>query len=258
MKTAVCISGQPRFFDVGYHFINQNIIKPNDCDVFLHAWYDKSKNNKEYSCASWNEGMSDCSHNDTDKFLLEMYQPKLHLFEPEHESFPTPRDIEEYKTKNTTDSTANIIFSMFNSICKSIQLKEQYEKENDFTYDCVVRLRYDCAVIDPMNLEDISKHNDFKNSIYYCDVIRNPNVMCDYFNFGNSENMNKYAEIFDNLDSYWNEDKAVMCGEEMLTYHITKHHKMNAVGLPISTLLIRDRELKNQNFGRVYSQWAVK
>ena len=254
MKTAVCISGQPRFFDIGQHFIYNNIIKPNDCDVFLHAWYDKNKPGSPYSCASWNEGMSDVSGEETDRILLEMYQPKLYTFEPEYKSFPTPRDIEEYETKNTTDATANIIFSMFDSICKSIKLKEKYEKENDFTYDCVVRLRYDCAVIDSIDFSGISKHQDFANSIYYCDVIRNPNVMCDYFNFGSSKNMDKYAEIFDNLDSYWNEDKALLCGEEMLTYHIRQHHKFNTIGLPISTLLIRDRELKNQNFGRVYPQ----
>ena len=185
MKTAVCISGQPRFFDVGQHFIYNNIIKPNDCDVFLHAWYDKDKNKpgSPYSCASWNEGMSDVSGEETDS---------------------------------------------------------------------VVRLRYDCAVIDSVDFSDISQHEDFENSIYYCDVINNPKVMCDYFNFGSSKSMDKYAEIFDNLDSYWNEDNIMFCGEELLTHHIRQHHKLNTIGLPISTLLVRDRELKNQNFGRVY------
>ena len=254
MKTAVCISGQPRFFDLGYSYINENILKNNDCDVFLHAWYDKSKVGSPYSCASWNEGMSDVSCEETDKILLELYQPKLYTFEPEFELFPTPREIAEYESKNTTGTSANITFSMFNSICKSIKLKEQYEKENNFTNDCVVRLRYDYTVITPVNFSEMCSEENFEDTIYYSDVIRNPLVMCDYLNFGSSKNMDKYAEIFDNIDSYWDVDNVLMCGEELLTHHVRKANKLRTEGLPISALLIRDAELKNQNFGRVYPQ----
>jgi len=43
IKIALCLSGQPRFFERGYEFIKKNIIDPNDnVDIFTHLWFDKS------------------------------------------------------------------------------------------------------------------------------------------------------------------------------------------------------------------------
>jgi len=39
-KVALCISGQPRRALETFPFINENIIKPNNADVFIHMHYD--------------------------------------------------------------------------------------------------------------------------------------------------------------------------------------------------------------------------
>jgi hypothetical protein len=40
-KVAICISGQPREATLCFPFIYENIIKPNNADVFMHMNFDK-------------------------------------------------------------------------------------------------------------------------------------------------------------------------------------------------------------------------
>ena len=40
MKVALCLSGQPRVVDTGFHKIKQSILDGNDVDVFIHTWFD--------------------------------------------------------------------------------------------------------------------------------------------------------------------------------------------------------------------------
>ena len=40
MKIALCLSGQPRVVDQGFHKIRQSILDKNDVDVFIHTWFD--------------------------------------------------------------------------------------------------------------------------------------------------------------------------------------------------------------------------
>ena len=41
MKVALCLSGQPRVVEVGYHKLRASILDHNDVDVFIHTWFDK-------------------------------------------------------------------------------------------------------------------------------------------------------------------------------------------------------------------------
>lgn len=63
MKTAVCISGQPRFLQEGYSTIYHNLIRELDADVFIHSWY-----------------------NNVDKLILDLYKPTSYSIE-------LPKDI---------------------------------------------------------------------------------------------------------------------------------------------------------------------
>ncbi len=248
-RVALCLSGQPRFFDKASSYFEKSVLSKFNCDVFLHTWFDESKVGQPYSCAAWNANSSDHYRQDTISKLYEAYQPVSFVIEPEHDVFPTPRKIELYETKNTTETTANITFSMFYSICKSLELAFEHEAKNNFKYDCVIRSRFDCAVdcdkLDFSNLE--------KNTIYFNDCIANARVMSDYFNFGTSDSMKTYSEIFKNIDRYWDDDNVLMCGEEMLTHHIGVKNKFNIMAVCATTHLIRDSEFSNKSFGRTWA-----
>jgi hypothetical protein len=48
MKVAVCLSGQPRNANDTFGFIMNNIIKPNNADVFIHMNYARQLNSSKY------------------------------------------------------------------------------------------------------------------------------------------------------------------------------------------------------------------
>ena len=41
MKVALCLSGQPRVVEVGYHKLKATILDNNDVDLFIHTWFDQ-------------------------------------------------------------------------------------------------------------------------------------------------------------------------------------------------------------------------
>ena len=133
----------------------KSILSKFDCDVFFHAWFDKNKIGQPYSCSPWVGNGSDHYRENTVSDLYKLYKPTSFIVEPEYTHFPTPRKLEEYETKNTTNQSANMTFSMFYSICKSLELAFQHEEKNNFRYDCVIRSRFDCAVdCDQYNYSD--------------------------------------------------------------------------------------------------------
>ena len=247
-KVALCLSGQPRWFSVASSYFIKSILSKFDCDVFFHTWFDKNKIGEPYSGAWWSENKSDHYRRDTVVDLYNLYNPVGFIVQPEYDVFPTPRKIEEYDQKNTTQTTANITFSMFYSIFKSLQLAFDYESNNNFKYDCVIRSRFDCAVeCDSFNFHDLER-----NAVYFNDCIHNPDVISDYFNYGTSDSMKIYSEIYDNIDSYWNEDNVLMCGEEMLTHHLREKNKLKTVMVPATTHLIRDELFTDKTNGKIH------
>ena len=73
MKVALCLSGQPRVVEVGYHKLRASILDHNDVDVFIHTWFDKDNLSTE-SVIPGREGHQ-LDPGAIDK-LIEIYQPK--------------------------------------------------------------------------------------------------------------------------------------------------------------------------------------
>ena len=80
---------------------------------------------------------------------------------------------------------------------KSSQLKQMYEKNHNFKYDCVIKSRFDVALLDEL---DVMNQN--LNYINSPDVCGNPNVISDWFNFSNSDNMDVYLDVYNNMPEY--------------------------------------------------------
>jgi hypothetical protein len=97
--------------------INQNIVKPHNCDVFIHSW---SVENKE--------------------LIIQIFNPVKFSFET-HKQFD--RNISSKK---------NATLSRFYSEFKSNELKMHYENEKNFNYDVVIHSRMDIIWFNKMNL----------------------------------------------------------------------------------------------------------
>jgi hypothetical protein len=130
MKIAICMSGQLRQWEMAKE--NQKWFWETSgithIDYFIHTW--------NYS--GDREGVSqpyitrDVSQEEFDK-VVDWYKPKACMFDDRKQDFFF-----------TNDHWSSLFYSM----AQSIMLKREYEIENNFEYDIVVKTRPDC-VFDP-------------------------------------------------------------------------------------------------------------
>jgi hypothetical protein len=98
-----------------------------------------------------------------------------------------------------------------------------WEEQHGFTYDWVIRIRFDYAINRKFEL----KYYD-NSYIYVPNELENRNMLTDQFAFGNSRNMNVYSYMYHLLDRYHDYGE-IMIGEHMLTKHIYENGLINKV-----------------------------
>jgi hypothetical protein len=194
MKVALCLSGQLRTFEKTYELIYNNIIVPNNADVFIHSWI-TDENTYFGTDPSRIYITDDNSH----LKALELYKPKKYLFEKpksfkNYHHLKIPIGWQNTCKSNIINPSAHIAtqtVSMFYGIYKCNELKEDYANENNITYDAVIRLRFD-AIIPKQIL--ISNFN--LNNLYYQNLNHPDNIISDWINIGNNNIMNIFSSIF--------------------------------------------------------------
>jgi len=205
-RVAVCISGQPRAAKETFHFIMNNIIRPNNADVFIHMNYNPSEPYIEKSHAD--NGRCNLEPG-IDKWVLDNYKPIRAMVE-------LPRDyknsiigisdkrLANHKKMNAHKNWTNEqhreyitrqMYNMYYSIYKVNELKELYILETGSRYDYVFRLRFDILPRDVIQARDYNP-----NFIYYLDINQPNALISDWINFGSNAIMNIYASIFLHLE----------------------------------------------------------
>jgi hypothetical protein len=194
-KVAICLSGQIRD---GYkeclNLIDIFIIKALGCDVF-------------------------CCFEDCDNTIKEYVQEKL-----------KPKKI-KYLGDYNTDEKIKIkhrYLSMFNKIYLSNELKKQYEKENNFIYDYVIRIRPDLVVKQflPKKIFE-KKDNKLYIAITYAghDLLGFPDTTV----ISNSKNMDIYSNIFLYYAKNSKNSENICRMPEYLLYNYLKINNFNVV-----------------------------
>ena len=192
MKIALCLSGQPRGLETAHRFVKKNLLSKWDVKVFCHVWHDPGKEMPQ----------------------LWLYQPeKTEVEEPikpdlrKYTRVPPPQP--NWKVKDPALST----YAQFYSLMKANNLKRQYEKENNMMFDWVIRSRYDFALNTeiPFDTLDSSK-------LYIPNCRRTPerDFGNDQFAFSSSRNMDKYCNVFNRIDEFY-DIGTTMIGEEMMS-----------------------------------------
>ena len=127
-KVALCFFGMPPSkcnkhikvkTDFSSYLWNKNVIIPNNVDVFIHCWGKEDE-----------DGLRDA------------YNPKKSIFE-DNIVFDKDHPM-KYDYKDGGGTVLNMFLSQAYSAKKSIELKQQFEKENSFKYDLVMMSRIDC------------------------------------------------------------------------------------------------------------------
>jgi hypothetical protein len=232
MKIAVCISGGVRYPHLGLQSI-QKIIPNEYVKVFIHTW----KINNRDSFLSTVAGLQ---HKEVDKIvetnlsLLEDYNYEKLLIENYDECQKKfEKLLNNLKFVPSTDpedeyprSDAGPI-SMHYSIFKSNQLKGEYEKENNITFDWVIRMRTDSDfksnILDVRSLSgelNIPSGEDWSDS-----------GINDQFAIGKSNAMDLYSNLYNNF----HHNQSVKYYTERILYSHLKNMNLvpNRIDFPV-------------------------
>ena len=212
MRIAFCIVGQPRFVEELYPLFENNILIPNkehQIDVFVHTWFSEEILNKPLyqNVVSSFSGESYIRYDVIDK-IEKLYKPKLMTVE-EPKKFTRDlkwggdRDetLNAYKETTLTKEEykrmrIDMMYSLYYSIAECIKIKKLHELENGFTYDLVIRSRFDNIYRRPIEL------SGFDGSyIWYQEMGQPHNMVSDWLNIGSSRNIDSLGTIFGNLES---------------------------------------------------------
>ena len=208
MRVAVCISGQMRSMQKNFQNINDNLITPNNADVFIHSWYDDELLEMEsVDMTRQNLTMPPRAPD----IAIKLYKPKRYLFEKPLRFLKPKYDIPEKFVQHSAQFQKDpsiacdaskvkehIIrqnHSMFYSIMKCNEQKEVYASENNIHYDMVVRIRFDFVFHQPLILQNFST-----NALHYMDLCQPDNIISDWINFGGNDIMNVYSSTYLFLD----------------------------------------------------------
>ena len=190
--------------EIGFKYYDRHIFKKNrNIEVFIHTW-----------------------STDIERKIKSLYKPKLAIIQkqmifkiPEY----TPGDLQRRQNH----------YSRWYSTKKVIGLKSKYEKRYKFKYDIVMLSRFDLAWqkdlifsnFDPQFLYAAKTYSEnpilkilrLNLPIGYPYTHSWPGI-AELWYFSNSENINKFSNLFDNLDEYTKPSKS-LTEKHILTSH---------------------------------------
>lgn len=236
-KIAICLSGQPRGIPLSLEQCYNNIIKPLNADVFIHSWYSKECDNLPFDSAQPQQtNRVGTWKPDSDKIILNSLNPKAFQFEP-------PNDFSEFNhLKNISTAVQTKIASIFYGIYKANELKKNYEKENNFKYDVVIRTRIDLLYDNPISLEKINQLDFSENQIYTPSSYQKQrqddsypissggeySSMTDIFLIGSSSVMDKMSDTYLHFEKIHSEIYPNPYGEAYLGYNVRHKHNIKS------------------------------
>jgi len=194
MKIALCFSGQPRFIEQVAPSILENVIGDHDVDVFAHLWFDEDLQTKPYKYGGTGKWKDQRISPDAIEKFKEIYKPKGILVENSKKFLDSNlsgnylASLKRYKwgsidnpdEPNFEVRDVNNIISYYYSLMKVCTLKKEYEHENDFKYDYVLKIRTDSIVHNKIQYEGFPK-----DIIFFSGNQNQPDGMInDWFNFG--------------------------------------------------------------------------
>ena len=196
-RTAILLSGQIRKGYMGCLWSQIiNIIYPLNADVFF------------------------CFDNGTPaidkKNIVDLLKPKGHIW----------CDLDNVKDNGLIERNLEYMYSR---IYKCNKLKEEYEYNNGFKYDIVIRSRPDLIIKEKIPLKiikNIDKNTIYVPSVNKYDVLTSNRFIgtVDQFALGDSDSMNIYADVYNFIyPTYINllKNKQVICptSESILNYY---------------------------------------
>jgi len=212
VRIALCISGQPRWIERTYHeHIKKNLIDPNgEVDVFVHTWFDESVAGKVIMQAAGMYQASEPISAQTPEIITDLYHPKVVKIEPQRQF-----DVKDYANRKLEFINVFYQLSAIYSIWAANELKTRYEMENRFTYDVVIRLRFDFCLESPLLLSDYPM-----TKVYVVNNCAHHDGINDQFAFSGSYYMNVYSDLTNWIEQYYRTSNVRFAGECLIRHHL--------------------------------------
>ena len=195
MKIALCISGQPRMFEKGYLDLKKYYLDKYNIDVFIHTWKDVIYKGTEF----YPEDIGNKQYIYSDKIfsdLIKLYNPQSILIDNQIK-FVSP-DITGPTWRQSLQNCA----SMWYSIYKCNELKQNYEMLTNTTYDFVIRTRTDLKF--DIVLNDFDNYDPSLITLHKWKTSY-PQLTYGYkdcFAIGGSNVMDTYCSLYNSLSHY--------------------------------------------------------
>lgn len=227
-RIALCYSGRPRSVQECYdnHVQYFGLGSPN-VDVFAHLWFDEnlvgSNFRNDVGQGTWpDDGIK--------KWIDKNWNPRKVVYEK-------PRSFEhmftdKWDNKWICGHQKDNQISMFYGIEQVMKLKKEYEQENNFKYDYVVRMRSDLLF-----LADQGPFENYnKEKLHAFEIIPQQDwiqtgvkdyAILDIVAWGGSDVMDKYSSTYSNLERILDEGCPAFTPDALLGYNAVRINKLN-------------------------------
>jgi hypothetical protein len=222
MKVALLLSGELRDGCLYYDLLHKNLLSKYDIDIFISYSYENTEKNTAI-----------------DIELEKLYKPKmLRYLTYSNDLYERIDDCSKYEC--LSDVRIDNFVKMLSGIKEVNMLKQVWEELNNFKYDVVIRNRFDLQILDRIDLKMPN------NSIYIPIGWDNMDGYNDLFAYGDSESMDYYCSLYDNLLNYLNIGVAIH-PEYILKFHLNKGNSSIyriPLKLKLREMLVGDTEYK--------------
>lgn len=220
IRIAILFYGYARTFDQLAH--NYIRILPKDSDIFINT-YDTYYSTVDGDAINSNEIVT---YTDEQRFK-QVFGNRLRKFVKNpycHDKFTKLIKHYEIEEINSVNQKTYRTYAFFNSMNQVIKLKQEYEIENNFKYDCVILTRLDLKIMDriviPQNLNKLNcaDGEGYVNGIRRTDLAQvygTNRKLNDQILIGNSKIIDELKNIY-YLISYYNKIKNIMVNNETL------------------------------------------
>lgn len=197
MKIALCLSGGLRNFKDTYYSFKHFLLDKYDTDVFFYGLENKEGVDRNL------------------KDLIDLYKPKKYQI----------NTTEFYNNINCKYNLPSSFYGFYN-VLKCNNLKSEYENENEFKYDIVIRSRTDNFWFRYLTDEEVnlSKNNIIIPEDWAFKCVNNF-ARFDGFALGSSKLIDDYADLFNRIDEYCT--KFIFHPESLCGYHLMINNIQN-------------------------------
>ena len=145
-------------------------------------------------------------------------------------------DIDESKIISGPGTIINRVFSFFYSLKEADLLRQNYEQENDFKYDLVMRTRFDLFFQEKLNIKSLVSR--YKDGFLLVPINKDgDSIVTDQVAFGDSYSMEIYSKIYDSIDELYN-NGTIFHPETLLKSHI-EQNKLSLIREPLKYKIFR-------------------